>query len=66
MFGYTVIKENDLKSLRSSKKALQEQVFRVINELNEYKLRYSIAKAELEKWKPARDEKGKFTKKQVI
>ncbi len=66
MFGLTIIRKDDLQALKLSEKALREEMYTIINQKNEYKLRYNIAQAELKKWKPQRDENGKFIKKQAI
>ena len=63
MFGFTIIRKKELQKLELREKALLIQVESIANERNEAQLRNEIAQKELERYRPRRDESGKFLKR---
>lgn len=65
MFGITVILESELQALKLSEKALLAQSEQLLRERNEAQLRMELIQMELVKYKPIKDEKGKFVKRNL-
>lgn len=63
MFGFTVILKSELQSMKLSKKALLEKSEQLLRERNEAQLKMELIQMELIRYKPIKDEKGKFVKK---
>lgn len=63
MFGITVILKSDLHALKLSKKALLEKSEQLLRERNEAQLKMELLQMELIRYKPIKDEKGKFVKR---
>jgi len=63
MFGITIVKRDEIQSLRLTKKALVEQSERLTRERNELKLRNELLQLELKKYKPLKGVDGKFVKR---
>ena len=63
MFGFTVIRKNEIQVLKLSEKALLAQSEQLLKERNEAYLRYELIQKELERYKPVKGANGKFVKR---
>lgn len=63
MFGFTVILKSELQSMKLSEKALLAQSEQLLRERNEAQLKMELIQMELVRYKPIKDEKGKFVKR---